>query len=141
MSSTEAAFRKFVEEYELDVPREKIENEKNYIILDLKHRMQYDTLTGGRLHLNRERELAEQADEIERAAVFEVKSELVLKSIIEKEGFSATKEELEAAAREFAERENTSLELVKRFFGEDFSGLEKSVKERKAKEWIFDQMN
>lgn len=141
MSAKEDVFRKYVEAYDILVPEERVQNELNLIIQQENHRMQYDTLTTGRPHLNRGKELAERMDEMKQAAYDEVKSELVMKKILTQMNFSVSRKELEAKAAAIAESQDSSLEMVKRFFGEDLSGLERSVKEEKAIDWVYEQMS
>ncbi|HCT90532.1 MAG TPA: hypothetical protein DF613_03985 [Lachnospiraceae bacterium] len=139
MSAKEDAFRKYVEAYDIPVPEERVQNELALIIQQENHRMQYDTLTTGRLHLNRGKELAERMNEMKQAAYDEVKSELVMKKILTQMNFSVSPKELEAKAAAIAESQDSSLEMVKRFFGEDLSGLERAVKEEKAIDWVYEQ--
>jgi len=139
MITREAALREFVEQYEIDVPESMVENELQYITLEMKHRMQYDTLTGGPLHLNAGAELRGKADELRATAFYEAKSELVLEALIAEYGFSVTREELEAEASAMAERQNATVEQIMMFFGEDLHMLERDLKERKAVDWIYTQ--
>lgn len=138
MISREDAFRRYVEQYELDVPEELVEKEIQYIRLSMRHRMQYDTLSGGGPHLFPEQELADW-EEIQKTAYFEVKSGLVLKAVIEEQGFTAARAELEAEAEAeaMALRQKTTVDMIKTFFGEELSMLERDVKEQKAREWIW----
>lgn len=139
MTSREATWRAFVDAYDIEVPQEAIDNELAYIELDMKHRMQYDRLSGGGMHLFPERELQQQADELRAAAVFEAKAPRVVKDIIAKREITATREELEAEAVAMAERQGSTIEMVKRFFGEDLALLERDVLERKAIDWACSQ--
>lgn len=139
MSEKEEVWRRFVDAYDIDVPESAVQNELEYIKLDLRHRMHYDQMSGGDLHLFPQRELEEQANELRAVALFEAKAPLVLKDIVAKQGFTATPEELEQEARRMAEREGSTLDTVKRFFGEDFSLLERDVVERKAIDWACEQ--
>lgn len=139
MISREQAFRNYVEAYDIDVPEEQIQNELHIIIQQEKHRMQYDTLTTGTLHLHRQKELEDQMEDMRQAARFEVKAALVVKKLLDQMDFSVSRDELEAEAAMIAKRQNASPEMVKRFFGEDLSGLERSVKEEKVKNWIYEQ--
>lgn len=140
MNAKEKAFRRYVETYDIPVPKERVQNELHLIIQQEKHRMQYDTLTTGTPHLNRGKELEERMDAMKQAAYDEVKSELVMKRILEQMDFSVSREELEAKAAAIAERQDASPEMIKRFFGEDLSGLERSVKEEKAINWVYGQI-
>ena len=62
--------------------------------------------------------------------------DLVLKEIIARENFAVTREELEVEAEAMAQRQNTSVEMIKSFFGEELAMLETDVKQRKAMDWI-----
>lgn len=140
MATRDELWRQFVADYEIDVPESAIENELAYITLDMKHRMQYDQMSGGGLHLFPQMELAEQEAELRAAAVFEAKAPRVLKEIIAQQGITTTRDELEAEARAIAEREGSTIEMVKRFFGEDYALLKRDVLERKAMDWACEQM-
>lgn len=140
MAARDELWRQFVADYEIDVPESAIENELAYITLDMKHRMQYDQMSGGGLHLFPQMELAEQEAELREAAEFEAKASRVLKEIIAQQGITATRNELEAEAQAIAEREGSTIEMVKRFFGEDYALLERDVLERKAMDWACEQM-
>ena len=140
MATRDGLWREFVDNYEIDVPESAIENELEYIKLDMKHRMQYDQMSGGGMHLFPQMELAEQEAELRGAAVFEAKAPRVLKEIIAQQGITTTQDELEAEAQAIAEREGSTIEMVKRFFGDDFAMLERDVLERKAIDWACEQM-
>ena len=140
MATRDNLWREFVANYEIDVPESAIENELEYIKLDMKHRMQYDQMSGGGMHLFPQMELAEQEAELREAAVFEAKAPRVLKEIIAQQGITTTQDELEAEAQAMAEREGSTIEMVKRFFGDDFAMLEREVLERKAIDWACEQM-
>ena len=140
MATRDDLWRKFVADYEIDVPESAIENELEYIKLDMKHRMQYDQMSGGGLHLFPQMELAEQEAELREAAVFEAKAPRVLKEIIAQQGITTTQDELEAEALAIAGREGSTIEMVKRFFGEDYALLERDVLERKAMDWACEQV-
>lgn len=132
----EEKIRQYVLDYDIDVPEEKIKNEYDFIVLDMKHRMQYDTLSTGTRHPDVQGELEAQKDDIRKAAVYEAKSELVFKDIIQKQNFTVTAEELQAEAQNMVEREHSTMDMVKRFFGDDLTGLEPDLKRRKAMDWI-----
>lgn len=136
----EAAIREYIERYDIEVPESAVENELQYITLEMKHRMQYSALTGGGPRLGARAELEAQAEELRRAAYYEAKSELVIKDIIAKQGFTVTKAELEAEAEAMAARQGTTVEMIKSFFGEDLAMLERDVKITKAMNWIEEQI-
>jgi len=140
MTDKEEKFRKFVDQYDIAVPQDRVEQELYLIRQDIMHRMRYEAMAGGRNYPFPAMELEKQKNELLQAAVFEVKSELVLKDLIAKHGFTATREELEAEAAAMAERQNTTIEIIKQFFGEDLKMLESDVLKNKAREWIYAQM-
>ena len=140
MTSREELWRKYVDAYDVEVPESAVENELAYVKLAMKHNMQYDRLTGGEPHVFMQRELNEQEDELLKVAMFEAKEPLVLKRIIAEQGFTATRDELEREAAEMARREGGSIDMVKRFFGDDLAMLERDVLERKAKDWACEQV-
>ncbi len=139
MDAREQAWRAFVAQYQIDVPEHLVENELNYITLEMRHRMQYDALTGGRPHPFAQAELDAQADELRQAAYLEAKSDLVLKEILSRHDISVTRQELEDEALAIARRQNATLDMIRTFFGEDLSMLERDIKERKAIDWALAQ--
>lgn len=134
----EEQWKHFVAEYRLEPPEKLVENEMNRICMSLRHKMQYDALTGSGVCLFPEKELEMQMNEIRDQAYFAVKEELVMKEMIKEHGFTAEREELEAEALELAARQELSPDMVKEFFGENLSLLENSVLERKVLDWVWE---
>ena len=139
MMSREEAWKRFVEDYPLEVPEEMVENELQYILLDLRHRMQYDRLVNGTPHVHARAELDGQREELLAAAYGEAKSELVMKEMLKRLDFPVSREELESAALELAKREHTTLELIRSFFGADLAMLARDVRQRKVMDWVWGQ--
>lgn len=133
------AWRAYVAAYPVEVSEEAIQNEFEYIKLDMRHRMQYDRMSGGNPHFFADMELQEQEEELRAAAEFEAKEPLVLRELVAKLGLDVTQEELEAEAQALAERQQTTLESVKLFFGEDFTLLRRDVLNNKAIDWAIGQ--
>ncbi len=136
----EDKWKQYVEAYDIKVPEANVENEISLIWMDLRHRMLYDSMAGLGPHLFPEMEMEEKNEEIRTAAVIEVKSELVMKELLGTLNITVSRDELEAEAEAMAKRQNTTIEMVKSFFGEDLSMLERDVKERKAKDWVLNQL-
>lgn len=134
----EQKLKTYIMKYPLEVPNDMLENELNYIQLELRHRMQYDTLTGGPPHINPAKELADMKDELHQAAYYEAKYQLVIKDILAKQNFSITRKELEDEAIAIAQRQNSTLDMVYRFFEEELAMLEQDIKRQKAEQWILD---
>ena len=130
----ENAWRHFVESYDIHVPEETVENEFRYITLEMRHRLQYDTLTNHTPHINARAELAARENEYRKLAYYEAKTELVTKKLLADWQPAVTHEELEKEASALAVRQNTTVDMVKRFFGEDLAMLERDIKERKVRE-------
>lgn len=143
MISKEGAIRKFVRAYDIEVPRELVEEEYQLCLTDMRHKMVYGQMAGSH-HMN----LYEQAqavqdaqEELMEVAYFTVKEELVMKALMTREEFSVTDQELEAYAEAMARRQNTTMDMVRRFFGDDLALLAGDVRRQKAEEWIYRQVN
>ena len=136
----EQAFRKYIKEYDIEVPEERVQNMYEYFLLQTKHNLQYDTLINGAVHLNKAQELAEMEDEMREAAFFEAKSDLVMKELMKQLEPEVTEEELQAKAEEKCRKDGTTMEMLKMFFGPSLSGLKRDLQEEKVKDYIYEQM-
>ena len=139
MSYNENAWRAYVAAYDIEVPQWRIDEELRLIEADMKHRMMYEQMSGGAMHHFPDQELAEQKDELMAAALFEAKEPLVLRDLTKKLDVTVTPEELLAEAEAMAERQNTTIDQIKRFFGEDLALLERDVRENKIRTWACEQ--
>ena len=128
----EEAWREYVEKNNMEVPQDRLEEEIRMIRADLMHQMRYDTMSGGPIHPFPELELEQQKEDIYAAALWEVKSELVIRELIQTLDITVTKEELESEAEGMAQRQNTTVREIKRFFGDNLRMLEWDVKKQKA---------
>ena len=139
MSYNEEVWRAYVLAYDIEVPQDEVEEELYIIRSDMKHRMIYDQMSGGGMHLFPDQELEEQKDELVEAAIFEVQEPRVLKDLSKKLGIEVSPEELLAEGEAIAKRQNSTLDEVRRFFGQDLAFLERDVRERKIREWACNQ--
>ncbi len=139
MDTREELWRKYVKQYDIDVPEELIENEENYISLDIRHRVKYQVMAGGASAADSDTLPGLQNLDIHEQAVFEGKSDLVIKSIQKEQNFSVTQEELEIAATDMAERLNASPDMIRMFFGDDLSMLKTDLLKQKAIDWAISQ--
>ncbi|MBQ9315303.1 MAG: hypothetical protein IJ203_00630 [Atopobiaceae bacterium] len=139
MSYSEERWRAYVLAYDIEVAQEDVEEELYRVRADMKHRMIYAQMTGAETHLFPEMELEEQKDALVEAAIFEVKEPLVLKDLTKRLGITVTPEELLAEGEAIARRQNSTLDEVKRFFGQDLAFLERDVRERKIRDWACGQ--
>lgn len=135
MSYNDKKWRAYVAAHEIEVPKERIEQEYEMVRADLKHRMMYAQMPGAEMHLFPDIELAEQKDELMAAALFEAKEPLVLRDLAKNLDAAVSPEELLAEAEAVAKRQGASMDEVKRFFGEDLSLLECDVRENKIRDW------
>lgn len=137
----EQAYRKYIKDYDIEVPEERVQNMFEYFLLQAKHNMQYDTLINGAVHLNKAQELAEIEEDMREAAWFEAKSDLVMKELMKQLDPEVTDEELQAKAEEKCRKDGTTMDMLKMFFGPSLSGLKRDLQEEKVKDWILEQMN
>lgn len=135
----ESAWRDYVLAYDIEVSEERVEEELALVRADLKHRMMYAQMSGGETHLFPEMELAQREDELRQIALFEAKEPLVVKDLAARLQVVVTPEELLTEAQALAEREGSTLDMLRRFFGEDFAMLERDVRDRKIREWALSQ--
>jgi len=140
MKPKDALWRDYVNAYDIEVPVERIDEEYTLICADMKHRMRYDQMSGGTMHVFPDIELAEQEDELRAAARFEAKEPLVLRDLAKKLDVVVTYEELLAEAEAMAKRQSTTVNELKRFFGDDLALLERDVREEKIRDWACSQI-
>lgn len=135
MSCNETKWHGYVAAYDIEVPEDRIEEEYRLVRADMKHRMMYAQMSGGETHLFPDMELAQMEDGLRAAALFEAKEPLVLRDLTKKLDIAVTSEELLAEAEAVAKRQSTTVEELKRFFGEDLALLERDVREDKIRSW------
>lgn len=139
MSYNEEAWRRYVLAYDIEVAQEDVEEELYLIRADMKHRMVYAQMMGEESHPFPDLELEQQKDALVEAAIFEVKEPRVLKDLTAKLNIVVTPEELLAEGEAIAQRQGSTLDEVKRFFGQDFALLERDVRENKIRTWACSQ--
>lgn len=141
MISKEAAIRNFIEEYDIEVPEEAVEQEIKLVTTDIRHRMTYAGMDGQRRMnpLEQQAELENMQDEIKEIAYYNIKEELVMKELMQRDDFAVSSEELLEYAEKMAKEQNTTLEFIKRFFGEDLSMLESDIRRHKVENMIYEQ--
>ena len=135
----EEAWEAYVRASDIEVPPERVEEELELIIMDMKHRMQYAALTGEGYHPFPQMEIEQQQEELRQTAYNEVKSELVMQQLLREHEFAVTRDELEAEGAALAERQGTTIEQVKSFLGSDLALLERDLREAKAMDWVLEQ--
>jgi len=107
------------------------------MVLELNYRLKYESLaTGAYVSLTQE-DRDEYWAEFNREAFKLVKTRLVIQGIIDEEKFTLSKDELEAEAEAIATRQQTSIDEVKKFLGEDLEMLKKDLLVRKAIDFVY----
>lgn len=132
----ESIINRYIKEYDIEVPKEKVENELQFMVSDLRHRMHYSTMTGGEFILNPAAKINDSMDELEGLAFMEVKTELVLKKLIKELNISVSVTELNEEANRISKQENSDIEMLKRFFGDGFELLKADIQRKKVLDWI-----
>ena len=136
----EQLFSQYAEQYPASVPEEAAEAELQVLVLQEKQRIQYEMLTGSAVYYDPRKELESKMDALKTEANRRAKETLVLKKIITEQSFTVTPEELETEAAAMAKRQQTTVDTVKRFFGNDLSLLKNDLIQRKAIDWACVQM-
>lgn len=136
----EQLFSKYAADYPLEVPQDAWDAQLDLLLLEKKQQMQYEMLTGTAIHLQPQAELAAQMDCLRAQAFVQAKEQLVLQAILREQSFTITPQELEEEAAAMAQRQHTTVESIRRFFGKDFSLLRRDLLQRKAIAWACVQM-
>lgn len=132
----DTVIEKYVQAQEIDVPEDMFDEELRLLLIEEAHRAQYSSFVTGEYRILTPEEKSEAYEELKKIAFQNVKTELVIKNIIEAQRFEVTKEELEEEAFGISERQNVTLEQIKDFFGEDLSALRRDVLAKKAEKYI-----
>lgn len=121
---------------ESDIPysQEKVEEELRAEVGGFLQNMRYRAMAGD--HQLEEIDLDEWKESIRKDIIRDCRIEKILCTVIEQEHLSVSDEELKEAAVMLAEKEQTSLEMVRWFMGEDYGMLRKDVLYKKAKDFI-----
>lgn len=89
MISKEGAIRRFVRAYDIEVPRELVEEEYQLCLTDMRHKMVCGQMTGSHhMNLYEQAQVVQDAqEELMEVAYFTVKEELVMKALMNREDF------------------------------------------------------
>lgn len=136
----EAAVQQLLDQIILgsDIPfsEEEVEQEIRMELAGLMQNMRYQAM-GGDHHLE-EMDLDKWKEDIRKEIIRDHQVETILRTVIEQEELTVSHEELEEAAIRLAKEEQTTLEMVRRFMGEDYVLLRKETLYDKAKRLIVD---
>ena len=137
-SDREAAVQQLLDQIILgsDISEEEVEQEIRMELAGLMQNMRYQAM-GGDHHLE-EMDLDKWKEDIRKEIIRDHQVETILRTVIEQEELTVSHEELEEAAIRLAKEEQTTLEMVRRFMGEDYVLLRKETLYDKAKRLVVD---
>ena len=138
MQLKDAIFDKLLEVNDIEVPQDLVDDEVKMMVIELNHKMKYESLASGRYIGFTQDGMADRMEKFREEAFKLVKTRLVLKGIIEAENFEVTKEELEEEAKAISVRQQMPIEMVKDFLGEDLEPLKDDLLVRKAIDLVND---
>lgn len=128
----EEILEKVLNANDIEVPQNLVDEEVAMMVLELNHRMKYESLASGAYLDFTQEDKEARLEELKSEAFTQVKTRLVLKGIIEAENFVVTEEELLEEAQAMSIRQQISVEMVKGFLGEDLALLKGDLLVRKA---------
>ena len=137
-AATDALLMKIAADRGVAVPEEQIEAETDMQVIGRFQSMKYAAMGNGGMFelMNLDKDaLREEARE---DVIKELTIDKVLKAIIKAEDIQVTPEELEREAERIVREQNTNMEMVKRFFGDDLSGLAGDVRIKKARDLVYE---
>ena len=137
-AATDALLLKIAADRGIAVPEEQIEAETDMQVIGRFQSMKYAAMGNGGMAelMNLDKDaLREEARE---DVIKELTIDKVLKDIIKAEDIQAAPEELEREAERIVREQNTNMEMVKRFFGDDLSGLAGDVRIKKARDLVYE---
>ncbi len=137
MQMKEAIIDQVLEANNIEVPQDLIDNEVTMIVMDLKHKMKYESMASSGYFDCLPDDMTDRMEEFREEAFKLVKTRMVLKGIIEAENFKITKEDLEEEAKAISVRQHIPVEMVKNFLGEDLEALKNDLLVRKAIDFIY----
>lgn len=129
---------KIIESNEFCLSEEWIEKETDQELISRSQQLKYQGMIDHDFQRYYNYGTEEDRNEARRCVIRKTQVEMLLKSIIEQENLDATAEELEVKAEKIVQQENTPIDMVKRFFGEDFSLLKGDLLKEKALNLIYE---
>ena len=137
MRMKDAIIDKVLEANNIEVPQDMVDNEVTMMVIELKHKMKYDSMEPGGYCDFMMDDMADRMGKIREEAFNLVKTKMVLKGIIEAENIEVNKEDLEEEAKAISVRQQMPIEMVKGFLGEDLESLKDDLLVRKAIDFIY----
>lgn len=132
----ETGIEQYVRAQEIDVPQDLFEEELRQLLIEDAHRAHYSSFVTGQIRILTPEEKSEAYDALKKIAFDHVKTELVMKQIIETQCFEVTQEELEEEALGISRRQGVTVEQIRDFLGEDLSALRHDILHKKAADYV-----
>lgn len=127
-----AVIEKLAKIYQIQAPQDQVENEIKRMTVGVFHQIKYQFIMSGNEVRLSEADMEELLEEIREEATVSVLERLVIAKVLETERFEISQEELESEAAAIAARQQTTVDMVKSFFGEDLSLLRRDLLEKKV---------
>ncbi|MBN1317324.1 MAG: hypothetical protein JXA42_17710 [Anaerolineales bacterium] len=137
MRLMDAIIEKILEANDIEAPQDLVDYETRMMAVELYKNRQYERMLSGEDLGFMPDDMADHMEALSKKAFKQVKTRLILEGIIEAENLQITQEELEAEAKAIAVRQQTPVEAVKDFLGEDLALLKDDLLVRKAIDLIY----
>ncbi|MDO4340041.1 MAG: hypothetical protein Q4C91_18445 [Eubacteriales bacterium] len=134
-SAVELLLDQIIAESEIICPEEKVEQELRLEWAGFCQDMRYRAMGGD--HQMEEIDPEKWCETVRKEIIRDYQTEVILNTVIKEEQLSVSHEELETAAAELAGKEHTTLEMVRRFMGEDYALMKKEVLYKKTKKFLY----
>ena len=135
----DAALVKVVEANEVEVPAVMIEDEMSRMMQELDQQLRYQGLTLSQYMEFTGKDMAAFRDEIKPDAERQVKTRIILNSIVDAEKIEVSEEEMEEEINVMAAQYQTTADKIKEMIGvENLTYLQKDIKVKKAIKFIYD---
>lgn len=126
------------EEKGITYPESLISRETKDLMTGYMQHLKYAAMGSGYMTDFREIDLEKAEIQARTQALHDLNEDTIIKGIIQAESIEVSTAELEKEALRISREQGTSIEMVKRFFGEDFAGLTEDIKKQKARKLIYD---
>lgn len=137
-----AAIKAVVDGAELDVPDVMVENQIDNMIQDLDVNLQQRGMQLAKYLEYTKMDMAALRENYRAAALYNVKTDLVLEAIVKAEGFTAAPEDLQREIETMAQNYQTTVEEIVKVIKETnrFQALNDSVLRKKAAQFVIDNV-
>ena len=134
----DAVMEKLLEANDIEVPKDLVEDEYTMLVNEMSYRMKYESMATGTFINPMQEGVTERMEEFKEQALKTVKFRILMDQIIKAENLEVSSEELEAEAQAISERQETTIEMVKGFLGEDLDSLKKDLLFNKAIDFVYE---